>query len=121
MIITINESKYKCPFCGNSVEYRFSKCFNLYCQGHNFNLDNLVLFRLNQSLGIGRIVKIIEIPTSKSLDKEDTSFITKFKVLFKDNIIKIIHPMDLVHYIFKENERVILSEGIGVINSNDFL
>ena len=121
MVIIIKESKYNCPFCGNPIESRFSKCYNIYCQGQNFNLENLVLFRLNNSLGIGRIIKVVDIPTSKSIDDEDTSFITKFKVLFKNNIIKIIHPMELVHYIFKENERVILSEGIGVINSNDFL
>jgi SNF2 family DNA or RNA helicase len=121
MVINIKESKYNCPFCGNPIESRFSKCFNIYCQGQKFNLDNLVLFRLNNSLGIGKIIKIVSIPTSKSIDDEDTSIITKFKVLFKDNIINIVHPMDLVHYIFNVNERVILSEGVAVINSNDFL
>ncbi|MFW9950748.1 MAG: hypothetical protein ACFFKA_11570, partial [Candidatus Thorarchaeota archaeon] len=75
MIFKSKESNYNCPFCGNPVENRFSRCFNLYCQGQVFNLDNLVLFRLNNSLGIGRIIKILKIPTSKSIDEEDTSFI----------------------------------------------
>ncbi|MFW9949293.1 MAG: DEAD/DEAH box helicase, partial [Candidatus Thorarchaeota archaeon] len=120
MIITIKESKYKCPFCGNSVEFRFSKCYNLFCHGQKFNLDNLVVFRLNSSLGIGRIIKVLNIPTSKSIDEEDTSFITKFKVRFKNDVIKVIHPLDLVHYVFRVNEKVITHNGIAVINSNDF-
>ena len=120
MIYKNKESKYKCPFCGNSIDSRFSKCFNIYCQGQKFNSDNLVLFRLNKALGIGRIIKILNIPTSKSIDDEDTSFIMKYKVLFKDNIIKIVHPMDLIHYVIRVNERVITSNGIAVINSDDF-
>ncbi|MFX0043102.1 MAG: SNF2-related protein [Candidatus Hodarchaeota archaeon] len=81
----------------------------------------MVLYRLNPEFGIGRVVKKLEIPASKSLDDEDTFFITKFKVVFKDNIIKVIHPIDLVHYIFDLNERVITKQGTGVINSNEFL
>jgi len=72
-------------------------------------------------LGIGRIIKKLEIPASKSLDEEDTIFITKFKVLFKNNIIKIIHPIDLIHNTFSVNEKIITKEGIGVVNSKDFL
>lgn len=112
---------YKCPFCGNELESRFSKCFNLYCQGQKFNKGNLVVYRLNPEFGIGRVVKKLEIPASKSLDEEDTFLITKFKVVFKDNIIKIIHLVDLVHYIFELNERIITKQGIGIINSHDFL
>ena len=121
MVSKINPKKYTCPFCGNALSSRFSKCFNTYCQGQKFNLDNLVIFRLNPELGIGRIIKKLEIPASKSLDEEDTIFITKFKVLFKDNIIKIIHPIDLIHNTFSVNEKIITKEGIGVINSKDFL
>ncbi|MFX0008822.1 MAG: DEAD/DEAH box helicase, partial [Candidatus Hermodarchaeota archaeon] len=120
MIYKNKDSKYKCPFCGNSIDSRFSKCFNIYCQSQKFNLDNLVLFRLNDALGIGRIIKVLNIPTSKSIDDEDTSFIKKYKVLFKDNIIKIVHPMDLIHYVFIVNESVITPNGIAVINSDDF-
>jgi len=112
---------YNCHFCGNELESRFSKCFNLYCQGQKFNKGNLIVYRLNTEFGIGRVVKRIEIPASKSLDDEDTFFITKFKVVFKDNIIKIIHPIDLVHYIFELNERVITKQGNGIINSKEFL
>ncbi len=112
---------YNCHFCGNELESRFSKCFNLYCQGQKFNKGNLIVYRLNPEFGIGRVVKRIEIPASKSLDDEDTFFITKFKVVFKDNIIKIIHPIDLVHYIFELNERVITKQGTGIINSEEFL
>jgi len=112
---------YNCHFCGNELESRFSKCFNLYCQGQKFNKGNLIVYRLNPEFGIGRVVKRIEIPASKSLDDEDTFFITKFKVVFKDNIIKIIHPIDLVHYIFELNERVITKQGNGIINSKEFL
>ncbi len=112
---------YNCHFCGNELESRFSKCFNIYCQGQKFNKGNLVVYRLNPEFRIGRVVKRIEIPASKSLDDEDTFFITKFKVVFKDNIIKIIHPIDLVHYIFELNERVITKQGNGIINSKEFL
>ncbi|MFX1427242.1 MAG: SNF2-related protein [Promethearchaeota archaeon] len=113
--------KYNCPFCGKDLESRFSKCFNIYCQGQKFNLGNLVLFRLNLDLGLGKIIKIIDIPSSKSLDDEDTQFITKYKVLFKNNIIKIIHPIDLIHFIFEINEKIETKEGIGIINSKEFM
>ncbi len=121
MINNNKDLKYKCSFCTNTLESRFSKCFNVYCQGHKFNLDNFIIYRLNPDLGIGRIVKKLEIPTSRSLDDEDTYFITKFKVRFDNNIIKIIHPLDLIHYIYEVNERIITKEGIGTINSMDFL
>ena len=62
--------------------------------------------------------QIEDLPVStivnQSLDDEDSFFITKFKVVFKDNIIKIIHPIDLVHYIFDLNERVITKQGTGI-------
>ncbi|MHA2289008.1 MAG: hypothetical protein ACXABG_09490, partial [Promethearchaeota archaeon] len=80
MIINIKDFKYNCRFCNNSLESRFSKCFNVYCQGQKFNTGNLVTYRLNPNLGIGRIVKRLEIPASRSLDAEDTYFIAKFKV-----------------------------------------
>ncbi|MGB5912401.1 MAG: helicase-related protein [Promethearchaeia archaeon] len=121
MVSKIILKKFTCPFCGNELSSRFSRCFNTYCQGQKFNLDNLVIFRLNPELGIGRIIKKLEIPTSKSLDEEDTIFITKFKVLFKNNIIKIIHPIDLIHNTYSVNEKLLTKEGIGVINSKDFL
>ncbi|MFW9879813.1 MAG: SNF2-related protein, partial [Candidatus Thorarchaeota archaeon] len=113
--------KFICPFCGKELESRYSKCFNVYCQGQKFNLGNLVIYRLNQGLGLGRIIKIIEIPVSKSLDDEDTLVFTKYKVLFKNHIIKIIHPIDLVHFIFDINEKVETKQGIGIINSKDFM
>ncbi|MFX1407322.1 MAG: DEAD/DEAH box helicase, partial [Promethearchaeota archaeon] len=121
MVNNIKELKYHCPFCNNSLASRFSKCFNIYCQGQNFNVDNLVLYRLNPDLGIGRIRKKLEIPASKTLDDEDTFFITKFKVYFENNIIKTIHPIDLIHYIFSLNERILTKQGIVTVNSNDFL
>ncbi len=121
MIIKVKDLKYKCPFCTNSLESRFSKCFNVYCQGLTFNSDNIVIYRLNPELGIGRIIKKLEIPASRSLDDEDTYFITKYKVRFENNIIKIIHPLDLIHYIYEVNERILTKDGIGTINSNNFL
>ena len=121
MVLKINPFKYNCSFCGKGLESRFSKCFNIYCQGQKFNVGNLVVYRLNPDLGIGRITKRLEIPHSKKLDDVDTHFITKLKVLFKDNIIKIIHPIDLIHYIFKINEEVVTKQGIGIINNEDFL
>ena len=122
MLLKINPLlKYNCPFCGKGLELEFSKCFNIYCKGQKFNVGNLVIFRLNTDLGIGRITRKLEIPTSKSLDEEDTHFIAKFKVLFRDNIIKIIHPIDLIHFIFKVNEKVVIEQGIGIINNEDFL
>lgn len=120
MISTFNSKKYNCPFCGKELESRFSKCFNLYCQGQKFNVGNLVIFRLNPKLGIGRSVKKFEIPTSKSLDEEDTSFITKYKVVFKDNTVKVVLPIDLIHYVFEVNEKIETKQGIGIINSKDF-
>ncbi len=121
MINNLKALKYKCPFCSNSLETRLTKCFNVYCQGHKFNLGNLVIFRLNSDLDIGRIVKKIDIPASRSLDDEDSYFITKYKVLFENNIIKIIHPLDLIHYVFEVNERIITKKGVGVINSKNFV
>ena len=121
MVTKIKSQKNKCPFCGNELESRFSKCFNVYCQGQKFNLGNLVIYRLNPDLGLGKIIKIIEIPISKSLDDEDTKFLIKFKVFFKNNVIKIIHPIDLIHFIFDVNEKIESKQGIGIINSKEFL
>ena len=121
MVSKIKPLKYNCPFCGKELESRFSKCFNVYCQGQKFNLGNLVIYRLNQDLGLGKVIKIIEIPTSKSLDGEDTQIFTKYKVLFKNNIIKIIHPIDLIHFIFDINEKIESKQGIGIINSKEFM
>ncbi|MFW9942738.1 MAG: SNF2-related protein, partial [Candidatus Thorarchaeota archaeon] len=121
MVSKTDTLKFNCPFCGKELESRFSKCFNVYCQGQKFNLGNLVIYRLNPDLGIGKVIKVIEIPTSKSLDDEDTQVITKYKVLFKNNFIKIIHPIDLIHFIFEINEKIESKQGIGIINSKDFM
>ncbi|MFX1310537.1 MAG: DEAD/DEAH box helicase [Promethearchaeota archaeon] len=121
MVLKINPLKYSCPFCGKGLESQFSKCFNIYCQGQKFNVGNLVRYRLNPDLGMGRIIKKLEIPTSKSLDEEDTHFITKYKVSFRNNIIKIVHPIDLVHYVFELNDKIVTKHGTGYINTKDFL
>jgi len=121
MINNIRALKYECPFCNNSLESKFTKCYNVYCQGHKFSTDNLVTFRLNPDLGVGRIVRKIEIPVSRSLDDDDTYFLTKYKVKFDNNNIKIIHPLDLIHYIFEVNVRIVMKNRIGTINSNNFL
>ncbi|MFX1298690.1 MAG: DEAD/DEAH box helicase, partial [Promethearchaeota archaeon] len=121
MVLKINPPSAECPFCGKELESRFSKCFNIYCQGQKFNVANLVIYRLNPDLGIGRVIKKLEIPTSKSLDAEDTQFIIKFKVSFRNNVIKIIHPIDLIHYIFEIHDKVITKQGIGFINKKEFL
>jgi len=121
MVSKIDLLKQRCPFCGKELESKYSKCFNIYCQGQKFNVGNLVIYRLNLDLGLGRIIKEIEIPTSKSLDDADTKFFSKFKVLFKNNIRKIIHPIDLIHFIFEVNEKIESKQGIGLINSKDFL
>ncbi len=121
-IITSKESFF-CPFCANELSSRFSKCFNIYCKGKEFQVDNFVIYRLNPKLGIGRIIKKLEIPASKSLDEDDIYIITKYKVLFRKNIIKIVHPIDLIHYIFKVNEKVFTkNENIyAIVNSADFV
>ncbi len=111
-------SNYSCRFCGNSLSSRYSKCFNIYCEGQEFALGNLVLYRLNIDLGIGRVVKILEIPVSKAIEKDDTSTIVKYKVKFRNNIVKIIHPIDLIHFIFDVNEKIVSKSGIGIVNSN---
>ncbi|MFX1501992.1 MAG: DEAD/DEAH box helicase, partial [Promethearchaeota archaeon] len=121
MAFNINPLNYNCPFCGKELESRFSKCFNIYCQGQKFNVGNLVIYRLNPDLGIGRIIKKLEIPTSKSLDEDDTYIVAKFKVSFRNNIIKLIHPIDLIHYIFDIDEQIVTKQGIGYINKKDFL
>ncbi|MFX1337731.1 MAG: DEAD/DEAH box helicase [Promethearchaeota archaeon] len=121
MVVKINENNYNCPFCGNNLESRYSKCFNIYCQGQKFNEGNLIIYRLNPNFEIGRIIKRLEIPASKSLDNEDTYLITKYKVLFKNTIIKTIHPIDLIHYIFDVNEQILTKKGVGVVNTQDFL
>ncbi|MGV9198473.1 MAG: DEAD/DEAH box helicase [Promethearchaeia archaeon] len=112
---------YQCPFCGNDLPSKFSKCFNQYCKGQEFSLGNLVIYRLNPQLGIGRIIKRLDIPTSKELDKPDSYEIIKFKVEFANNIKKVIHPVDLIHYTFDVNEKVVTQFGVGVINSKDFM
>ena len=61
MVIAIYENSYRCSFCGNNLKSRYSKCFNIYCQGLKFNNGNLVIYRLNPTLEIGRIIKKIEI------------------------------------------------------------
>ena len=117
----IRAPKYECPFCGNSLETRLKKCLNIFCLGHKFSTDNLVTFRLNPELGVGRIVKTIEIPASRSLDDDDTYFLTKYKVKFDNNNIKVIHPLDLIHYVFEVNDRIVTNNRIGTVNSNNFL
>ncbi len=119
--MVINIKGYTCPFCSNDLESKYSKCFNIYCQGQEFNIGNLINYRFNLELGIGRIIGKLEIPTSKSLDEEDTQYIIKYKVRFENNVTKIIHPIDLIHHVFQLNERVVTRNGVGVINSNDFL
>ena len=121
MVFKISSANYRCPFCRKELTSKISKCFNLYCQGKKFNLGNLVVNRLNPNLGMGRIIKRLEIPTSKTLDEEETSFITKFKVIFPNKIVKIIHPVDLIHKTFEVNERLITKKGIGVVNTESFL
>lgn len=113
-------TNFQCPFCGKNLTSRFSKCFNKYCRGKEFNVGNKVIFRLNPDLGIGKIIKKMEIPASEELDKEDTHYITKFKALFPNKIIRILHPIDLIHYVFELNDQVATKKGIGVINSMDF-
>ena len=103
MTNNFKEPKYRCSFCNNSLVSKLTKCLNIYCQGLTFNLDNLVIYRFNPELAIGRIIKKLEIPASRSLDDEDTYFITKFKVRFENNVVKIIHPLDLIHYIYEVN------------------
>ncbi|MFX1371862.1 MAG: SNF2-related protein [Promethearchaeota archaeon] len=121
MAFNINPLNYNCPFCGKELESRFSKCFNVYCQGQKFNVGNLVIYRLNPDLGIGRVIKKLEIPTSKSLDEDDTYIVAKFKVSFRNSIIKLIHPIDLIHYIFDKDEQIVTKQGNGYINKRDFL
>ena len=113
-------SNFKCPFCSNLLNSKFSKCFNIYCSGKEFNENNFVIYRLNPNLGIGKILKQIKVPTSKSYDKDDLNFIIKYRVLFKDNIQKIIHPIDLIHYIFEINDEIQINENIGIINDSNF-
>ncbi|MFX1566945.1 MAG: SNF2-related protein [Promethearchaeota archaeon] len=121
MVSKINPLNFNCPFCGKEIETKYSKCFNIYCQGQKFNVGNQVIYRLNTDLGIGRVIKRVEIPASKSLDEDDTFFITKFKVSFKNNVVKIIHPIDLIHYVYEFNDKVVTKQGIGYINIKDFL
>ncbi len=117
----LNPLKYNCPFCAKDLPSRLTKCFNIYCQGQTFNVGNLVNYRLNPDLGLGRIIRNIEIPVSRSLDEEDSKSIITHKVLFRDNVIKIIPPIDLLHYIFELNDEIITNQGSGHINSKDFL
>jgi len=121
VVFKISLANYRCPFCRKELSSSNSKCFNSYCQGRKFNLGNLVVNRLNPNLGIGRIIKQLEIPISKTLDEEETAFITKFKVIFPNKIVKIIHPVDLIHKTFEVNERINTKKGIGVVNSESFL
>jgi len=73
-------------------------------------------------LGIGRIIKVLEIPASRTLDEQDSYLITKYKVKFQENFIRIFHPIDLIHFIFRINDKIQTYDGtkIGVINSNEF-
>ena len=114
-----NKRPYRCPFCENELQTRYAKCFNIYCGGRQFEVGNLVLYRLNPELGMARIIKELKIPTSTSLDEEDTHFTTKYKIIFPNKLIKIAHPIDLIHYVFEVNEAVLTKYGKGVINSKD--
>ncbi|MBD3211691.1 MAG: hypothetical protein GF311_03710, partial [Candidatus Lokiarchaeota archaeon] len=111
------EKSAECPFCENILNTKYSKCYNIYCKGKEFNKDNFVLYRLNYDLGVGKIKSEVNIPASKTLDDEDSFYIKKYKVEFPNKIIKIIHPIDLIHYTFEVNEEVLTNEGKGVINS----
>ncbi len=113
------EFNIKCLFCGNSLESKFSKCFNIYCSGKEFSENNFVIYRLNPNLGIGKIIKKVKVPISSSYEGEDLDFILKYRVLFNDNIQKIIHPIDLIHYIFQINDKIMIQGRIGIINSSN--
>ncbi len=115
------ENYYLCPFCKNKLSTKFSKCFNQYCGGQEFNVGNKVIYRLNPKLGIGKIIKKLEIPYSKKLDGEDTLLLANYKVLFPNNLNKIIHPVDLIHQVYELNEQVVTKNGVGVVNSNEIL
>lgn len=117
----MNRKPYQCPFCNNPLESRYSKCYNIYCKGQKFGLHNFVLYKLNPDLGIGKIIKILEIPTSRTLDEEDTGILRLYKVEFENDIVKIIHPIDLIHHIFPINQNIKTHKGSGVINSPYFL
>ncbi|HDZ19089.1 MAG TPA: hypothetical protein ENH75_12390, partial [archaeon] len=119
--MVLNRLNYNCPFCGKDLTSQFSKCFNIYCTGQKFNVGNLVIYRLNPDLGVGRIIRKLEVPASRSLDKVDTHFVITHKVMFRDKIVKVIHPIDLIHYIFELNDEIITKQGNGHINSKDFL
>ncbi|MEJ2295751.1 MAG: SNF2-related protein, partial [Candidatus Lokiarchaeota archaeon] len=80
-----------------------------------------MIYKLNPDLGTGKIIKILDIPTSKSLDEEDKGILKLYKVEFENKIIKIIHPIDLIHYILPINYKVKTSKGLGVINSQYFI
>ncbi|MHA1688496.1 MAG: SNF2-related protein [Promethearchaeota archaeon] len=114
-------TKYSCPFCGNKLNGKFSKCFNQFCRGKEFNIGNKVIYRLNPELGLGKIIKKLEIPYSKDLHEEDTLTLIKYKVLFPNKVIRIVHPIGLIHRVFKVNEHVMTNKGPGIINSSDFL
>ena len=116
--ITKPQSQTPCPFCGNKLADRFTKCFNIHCQGKEFHKNNLVVYRLNHELGVGKIVKDLEIPASNSLEGDDTYFITKHKVKFQNNITKIIHPYNLIHYVFQINDRIETASGSHIVNSS---
>ncbi|MGQ4874431.1 MAG: hypothetical protein ACP6IY_10210, partial [Promethearchaeia archaeon] len=111
---------YFCRFCGNILQSEYSKCYNIYCNGQKFNIGNFILDRCNIERGIGRIIKIIRVPASRRFDAKDTFEILKYKVIFNDNFVKILHPIDLIHYIFKKNERILTKFGLATINSDDF-
>ncbi len=114
-------TKQACPFCGKELDDTFSKCFNQYCRGKEFNIGNKVIYRLNPELGIGKIIKILEIPSSKKLDEKDSLTLIKYKVLFPNKITRIVHPIDLIHRVFEINEQVMTIKGPGTINSSEFL
>ncbi|KKN35177.1 hypothetical protein LCGC14_0786290 [marine sediment metagenome] len=63
----------------------------------------------------------MEVPVSRSLDEEDSNFIMTCKVLFRDNISRIIPPIDLIHYVFEIDDEIITELGNGLINSKDFI
>ncbi|MBD3253596.1 MAG: hypothetical protein GF383_00805 [Candidatus Lokiarchaeota archaeon] len=111
---------YNCRFCGKELKTKHSKCFNTYCRGQEFSVHNFVYYRLNDELGYGKIIKEIEIPVSKKLDDVDSFFITKYKVRFENNIVKIIHPIDLIHKIFEVNDEILTNSGRAIVNSSQF-
>ncbi|MHA1854964.1 MAG: DEAD/DEAH box helicase [Promethearchaeota archaeon] len=117
-----------CPYCKSSINNsKNGICTNSNCRSHLFFIGNLVIHRNISSLGLGRIIEILEEYPDKSATKFDKrekfknsdSRIQKYLVEFQAFHEKTVFKNEILHYIFDIGKKIRYEDGIGTILSSN--